>query len=118
MLASCEQVSAPGAGLRIQVEYITEDGLFSIDIVLRPPPTRLHQQVSPVSHARTNARVPCHNTHLRDIRSSKVCAVMINLMRFFDLLISCLSYKPVADRINGLAQIHYASIHNVKGTGE
>lgn len=34
----------PPAGLHIQMEYVTEDGLFSIDIVLRPPPQHVNQR--------------------------------------------------------------------------
>ena len=32
-----------GAGLSVVLEYLTEDGLFSIDIALRPPPAKRKQ---------------------------------------------------------------------------
>ena len=39
-----EAVLSPAAGLSVVLEYLTEDGLFSIDIALRPPPPPRRRQ--------------------------------------------------------------------------
>ena len=51
------------AGFSYVVEYITEDGLFSIDLALRPPPGQTGQPAAAVANAEPQANDSIHSSN-------------------------------------------------------